>query len=62
MNINKYIMLKATLATKQTISISVIKNEFDVTGEEAEEMINNLIQEGLIEPFPFDGKSFSVKK
>lgn len=62
MNINKYIMLKATLTTKQTISISVIKNEFDVTGEEAEEMINNLIQEGLIEPFPFDGKSFSVKR
>ena len=62
MDTKKYVMLKAVLPNKEAVSISVIKNEFDVTGEEAEEMINNLIQEGLIEPFPFDGKSFSVKK
>jgi len=62
MDNSKYVMLKAILANKTTISVGAIKNEFNVDAEEGEEMLQNLIQEGLVEPYSIDGTSFMVKK
>lgn len=60
MDLNKYAMLKATLYNRAAVSVSSIKADLKVETEEAEEMLNQLIQEGLIEAFPFDGRSFRV--
>lgn len=61
MDTNKYVMLKATLAGRGTISIGRIKNDLKVETEEAEEMLNQLIQEGLVEAYSLDGTNFVVK-
>ena len=55
-------MLKAILPQKDYISVSQLKSELNVTGQEAEEMISNLAQEGMVEPYPVDGLHFKVKK
>ena len=60
MNIDKYAMLKATLKNHPTISISLIKSELNVNSDEADEMLRNLIQEGLVDPFSMDGRSYRV--
>lgn len=62
MNIDKYVMLKATLNQQDYLTPSIIKNSFNVDGVEAEEMLSNLIQEGLVEPYPIDGTHYKVKK
>ena len=49
MDRQKYIILKAIVPTREEITMSAIKDEFDVDSQEALEMINNLAQEGLIE-------------
>ena len=61
MDLKKYAMLKATLAGRGVISVGRIKNDFNVESEEAEEMLNNLIQEGLVEPYSLDGTNFKIK-
>ena len=61
MDKNKYVMLKATLPGRGTISIGRIKNDLNVTTDEAQEMLDNLIQEGLVEPYSLDGTNFTVK-
>ena len=60
MDQNKYTMLKAVLKNHQAISISLIKSEFNVSSSEADEMLSSLIQEGLVESFSFDGRSYRV--
>ena len=62
MDQRKYAMLKAILPQKDYVSITQLKHEFNVTGEEAEEMISNLSQEGMVEPYPVDGLHFRVIK
>ena len=62
MDRQKYIILKAIVPTREEITMSAIKDEFDVDSQEALEMINNLAQEGLIEFFAYDGTHFKVKK
>lgn len=62
MDMNKYAMLKAILPQKVSISVSSIKGELNVSSEEAEEMLNALKQEGSVESFSFDGRSFLVRK
>lgn len=62
MDQSKYAMLKAILPQKDYISVSQLKSELNVTGQEAEEMISNLAQEGMVEPYPVDGLHFKVKK
>ena len=61
MDLNKFAMLKATLASRDSVSIARIKADFKISNEEAEEMLNKLIQAGLVEPFSFDGINFKVK-
>ena len=62
MDKNKYMMLKAIVPQKQTISVGMIKNEFNVNAEEAEDMLHSLIQEGMVEGYSMDGTNFLVKK
>lgn len=61
MDQKKYVMLKAVLKQHIAISTSAIKSEFNVDSDEAEEMLRNLIQEGLVEPFAFDGRTYKVR-
>ena len=60
MDLNKYAMLKATLPGRATISIGRIKNDLNVDTDEAEEMLNQLIQEGMVEAYSIDGMNFKV--
>ena len=62
MDESKYAMLKAIIYQKEFVSVSQLKSELNVTGQEAEEMITNLGQEGLVEPYPIDGLHFKVIK
>lgn len=61
MDNDKMVMLKATVGKLQTISIGYIKNSFHVDDDEADEMLQGLIQGGAIEPFPFDGVNYRVR-
>ncbi len=62
MDISKYAMLKAIVPQKDFVSVSQIKSELNVTNQEAEEMISNLAQEGMVESYPVDGLHFRVIK
>lgn len=62
MNLDKYAMLKAVLPQKEYVTVSVLKSELKVTSGEAQEMISQLVQEGLVDPYPMDGLHFKVKK
>ena len=62
MDREKYIMLKAIVPLKQEITLGIIKDELNVSSEEALEMLNNLAQEGMIEIFTYDGTHFRVIK
>ena len=61
MDLNKFAMLKATLKGRQTISVVRIKADFNVDDEEAQEMLNKLIQAGAVDSFPLDGVNFRVR-
>ena len=62
MNLDKYVMLKANIKSfNGIVSIGSIKNRFDVESKDAEEMLQNLIQEGIVEPYSTDGTNFKVK-
>lgn len=60
MNDDKMSMLKATIGKLQTISIGYIKNILNVSSDEADEMLQGLIQAGAVEPFSFDGTNYRV--
>ena len=60
MDINKFAILKATVKQLQTISAPYIKSILNVDEDEAEEMLQKLIQAGAIEPFPLDGINYKV--
>ena len=60
MDMDKFAMLKAIAPQKDFVSVAQIKAEFNVTGEEAEEMISKLAQAGVVEPYPCDGLHFKV--
>lgn len=61
MDNDKMVMLKATVGKLQTISIGYIKNSFHVDDDEADEMLQGLIQGGAVDPFPFDGVNYRVR-
>jgi len=62
MDMNKYAMLKAIVPQKEYISVSMLKSELKVTAGEAQEMMRNLTQEGMIEGYSSDGVHFKVRK
>ena len=62
MNLDKYAMLKAILPQKEYVAVAMLKSELKLTSGEAQEMISQLVQEGLVEPYPMDGLHFKVRK
>ena len=60
MDTDKFVMLKATVRQLQVISVAYIKSILNVSEKEAEEMLQKLIQAGLVEPFPMDGINYRV--
>lgn len=62
MNLDKYAMLKAILPQKEYVGVAMLKSELKLTSGEAQEMISQLVQEGLVEPYPVDGLHFKVRK
>ena len=60
-DLDKFAMLKATVKQLQTISVPYVKSILNVNDDEAEEMVQKLIQAGAIEPFPFDGVNYKVR-
>lgn len=60
MDNSKLVMLKATVAQLQTISVGYIKNILNVDTDEAEDMLQGLIQAGVVEPYPIDGVNHRV--
>ena len=61
MDLDKFAMLKATVKQLQTVSVPYVKSILSVDDDEAEEMIQKLIQAGAVEPFPFDGVNYRVR-
>ena len=61
MDLDKFAMLKATVKQLQTVSVPYVKSILNVDDDEAEEMIQKLIQAGAVEPFPFDGVNYRVR-
>lgn len=59
---DKLVTLKANVKRMETISISDIKIFFNVSDKEAQELLDKLIQGGLVQSFPFDGIHFKVNR
>ncbi len=61
MDKEKMVTLKANVGRLDYVSLSDIKLKYNVNSEEAQEMLDELIQSGLVEPFSYDGSHFKVK-
>lgn len=62
MDLNKLAMLKATIKQNEYTSLADIKLNFRVDDKEAQELLDKLIQGGLVQPFPIDGIHFKVNR
>ena len=62
MDTNKLVMLKATIRQHDYISIGEIKVLYGVDDNEAQELLNKVIQGGLVQPFPIDGVHYKVNR
>ena len=62
MDTNKLVMLKATVKQNEYISVSQIKMNFQVNDKEAQELLDKLIQCGMVQPYPIDGVHFKVNR
>ena len=62
MDTNKLVMLKATVKQNEYISVPQIKMYFKVDDKEAQELLDKLIQCGMVQPFPIDGVHFKVNR
>lgn len=62
MDENKLVMLKANVRRMEYITIPDIKGQYNVNDKEAQELLDKLIQCGLVQPFPVDGMHFKVNR
>ena len=60
MNTDMLVTLKANVKRMEYISLADIKMFFSVNDAEAQELLDKLIQCGLVQPFPMDGVHFKV--
>ena len=61
MDADKLVALKANVKNMNFISIADIKMFFNVNDKEAQELLDKLIQSGLVSSYPMDGVHFQVK-
>ena len=62
MDANKLVSLKANVVNMQYISLADIKMLYSVNDQEAQELLDKIIQCGLVQPFPLDGVHFIVNR
>ncbi len=62
MDANKLVSLKANVVNMQYISLADIKMLYSVNDQEAQELLDKIIQCGLVQPFPLDGVHFKVNR
>ena len=62
MDANKLVSLKANVVNMQYISLADIKMLYSVNDQEAQELLDKIIQCGLVQPFPLDGVRFKVNR
>ena len=62
MDANKLVSLKANVRRMEYISLADIKMLYSVNDAEAQELLDKLIQGGLVQPFPLDGIHFKVNR
>ena len=60
MDADKLVALKANVRNMQYISLADIKMFFSVNDQEAQELLDKIIQCGLVQPYPMDGVHFKV--
>lgn len=61
MDADKLVALKANVKNMNFISLADIKMFFNVNDKEAQELLDKLIQGGLVSSYPIDGIHFQVK-
>ena len=59
---DKLVVLKANVKRMEYISLADIKMFFGCGDQEAQELLDKLIQCGAIQPFSFDGMHFKVNR
>ena len=62
MDTDKLVVLKGNVKRMEYISLADIKMFFGVSDQEAQELLDKLIQCGLVQPFPMDGIHFKVNR
>ena len=62
MDADKLVVLKANVKRMEYVSLADIKMFFSVSDQEAQELLDKLIQCGLVQPFPMDGIHFKVNR
>ena len=62
MDTDKLVTLKANVKRMDYISLADIKMFFNVNDKDAQELLEKLIQCGLIQPYPMDGVHHKVNK
>lgn len=62
MDTDKFVVLKANVRMQEYVSVADIKMKYSVDDKEAQEMLDKLIQGGLVDPFSFDGLHFKVRR
>ena len=62
MDTNKLVTLKANVKRMEYISVADIKIFFNINDDEAQELLDKLIQCGMVQPFPMDGIHFKVNR
>ena len=62
MDADKLVALKANVKRMEYISLADIKIFFSVSDTEAQELLDKLIQCGLVQPYQMDGIHFKVNR
>ena len=62
MDADKLVALKANVRNMEYISLADIKMFFGVNDQEAQELLDKIIQCGLVQPYPMDGVHFKVNR
>ena len=62
MDADKLVALKANVKRMEYISLADIKMFFSVSDSEAQELLDKIIQCGLVAPYAMDGVHFKVNR